>query len=79
MRWSNWRMGSSPAPPDSWPGDGSMTSGMPKKSRTWGQAGGTLIHCLLGCGKELARQQVRRIRKAKNPDPAQGIGERLFC
>jgi hypothetical protein len=43
MRWSNWRMGSSPASPESWPGDGSMTSGVPKKSRTLGQRPGTLL------------------------------------
>ncbi|HKI31791.1 MAG TPA: hypothetical protein VKA46_07975 [Gemmataceae bacterium] len=43
MRWSNWRMGSSPASLESWPGDGSMTSDVPKKSRHWGQAGGILI------------------------------------
>jgi hypothetical protein len=70
MRWSNWRMGSSPASPESWPAEGSMTSGVPKKSRTWGQAEGILIDCLLGCGPDLARQQVRRVRRIKFPDPA---------
>jgi hypothetical protein len=35
--------GSSPASLHSWPGDGSITSAVPKKSRTWGHAEGTLI------------------------------------
>ena len=43
MRWSNGRMGSSPASPESWPGDGSITSGVPKKSRHWGQAAAMLM------------------------------------
>jgi hypothetical protein len=34
---------SSPASLESWPGDGSMTSDMPKISRHWGQAGDMLI------------------------------------
>ena len=34
MRWSNEWMGNRPASLDSWPGDGSMTRGMPKKSVT---------------------------------------------
>src|SRR6516165_852013 len=29
---------------------GSMTSGVPKKSRTCGRAAGILVDCLLGCG-----------------------------
>src|SRR5262249_32161657 len=60
MRSSNGRMGSGPASLDSWPGDGSITSGVPKKSKTWGQAAGKLICHLLGCGKDRARQRVRR-------------------
>ena len=47
MRWSNEWMGNRPASLDSWPGDGSMASGVPKKSRTCGQAGGILIDCPL--------------------------------
>jgi hypothetical protein len=38
MRSSNWRMGSNPASLESWPGDGSITSGVPTKSRTSGHA-----------------------------------------
>jgi HKD family nuclease/diadenosine tetraphosphate (Ap4A) HIT family hydrolase len=53
--------------------------GVPKKSRTWGQAGAILIHSLPHCGKEPECQQVRRICNAKYPEPAQGIRERLFC
>jgi hypothetical protein len=33
-RSSNCRTGSGPAPPDSWPGDGPIASGVPKKSLT---------------------------------------------
>jgi hypothetical protein len=51
-----------PAPPERWPGDGSMTSGVPKMPRTRGQAGDTLSGCLLGYGNDPARQQRRRIR-----------------
>jgi hypothetical protein len=40
-------MGSSPASLESWPDDGSMTSGVPKKSRTCDQADGILIDCPL--------------------------------
>ena len=47
MRSSNWRTGSSPASPDSWPGDDSMASGVPKKSRTWGQAEGIVVVLVL--------------------------------
>jgi hypothetical protein len=54
MRWSNWWMGSSPASLESWPGDGSITSGVPKKSRTWGQAEGILTGALRR--KDLAEQ-----------------------
>jgi hypothetical protein len=32
----------------SWPGDGSITSGVPKKSRHCGHADGILIGCLRG-------------------------------
>jgi hypothetical protein len=49
MRWSNWRTGSSPASLESWPGDGSRASGVPKKSRTCGQRPGKLMCCLPGC------------------------------
>jgi hypothetical protein len=38
--------GSSPASPESWPTDGSIASGEPKKSRHCGQADGILIDCL---------------------------------
>src|SRR5215472_11721490 len=51
-------MGSSPASLESWPGDGSITSGVPKKSRTCGQAEGILIGCLPGCGKDLAASRL---------------------
>src|SRR5262245_26854207 len=51
MRSSNSRMGSRPASLESWPGEGSMTSGVPKKSRTWGQVSGILISGLRGRGK----------------------------
>ena len=62
----------SPASPESCSADGSMTSGVPEKSRTCGKASGTLIDCLPGCGKDRAHQPVRRTRKAKVPDPTQG-------
>jgi hypothetical protein len=45
---SNWRMGSSPTSLESWLGDGSITRGLPKKSRTWGLAEGILIGWLRG-------------------------------
>jgi hypothetical protein len=32
-----------------------------------------LINYLLDCGEGLARQPVRRIRRAKIPDPAPGV------
>src|SRR5215831_5546454 len=48
MRRSNWRMGSNPASPDSRPPDGWMTSGVPRKSRTCGHAGGKVIASLRG-------------------------------
>ena len=74
MRWSNGPMGSSPASRESWPGNGSITTGVPKKSRTWGQAGGILVICLRGRGKDLAARQVRRVRRAKIPEPAPEAG-----
>src|SRR6516162_7440327 len=45
-----------------------------RQSRTCGQAGGILVDCILGCRKERARQHVRRIRRAKIPQLAQGLG-----
>jgi hypothetical protein len=45
---SKWRMGSSPASPESWPGDGSMTSGVPKRLRVCDQACGILLGYLPG-------------------------------
>src|SRR5271163_2456929 len=71
---SNRRMGSRLASLETWPGDGSITIRVPKKSRTCGQSDGTLINGLVGCGKDLARQQVSRIRRAKVPGPAPGAG-----
>jgi hypothetical protein len=68
-RWSNWRMGSSPASLESWPDDGSMTSGVPKKSRTWGQTGGILTSALRGKEKGGAAHQVRRERRGTMPIP----------
>jgi hypothetical protein len=56
------------------PQDGSMTSGLLKVFRTCGQPDGTLLDCLLDYGKNLARQQVRRTRRAMMADPAQGMG-----
>ncbi len=53
---------SSPASPESWPGDGSRTSGVPEKSRTCGQIPGKLIGCVPGGRTDLAAQQVRRPR-----------------
>jgi hypothetical protein len=52
---------------------------MPKKSRTCGQAAGTLMNSLLGCRNNLARQQMRRIRREKIPQPAPRVGESLSC
>src|SRR5262249_41074325 len=49
-------------------------SGVPKKARACGQACGTLIDWLPGCGKDRPRQLVRRTRRRKVPDPAQGVG-----
>jgi hypothetical protein len=68
-------MGSSPVSLESWPGDGLRTRGVPKKSRTWGQAEGILSACPLYRRPQLLRQQVRRIRRAKAPDPAPVAGE----
>src|SRR5262245_35190843 len=50
-----------------------MTSGVPKKSRTCGQAAGILSARLRGWGKKLPRQQVRRAQSMKIPQPAQGV------
>jgi hypothetical protein len=72
MRSSNCRIGSSPASPDSCPGDGSMTRGVPKKSRTWGQAPGTLRGCLPVCQTDLSAQQVRRPRTFPIPQRTPG-------
>src|SRR5262245_22960445 len=55
-------MGSSPASPETWPSDGSMTSGVQKKFRNWGPVDGILISYLLACGKDLTRPIVRRNR-----------------
>jgi hypothetical protein len=66
------------APPLTWPGDGSMTIGLPEKSRTCVQADGTIIDCLLDCGKDQARQRARRIARVKVLDSAPGGWERLF-
>src|SRR5262245_46918633 len=62
-------MGSSPASLDSWPGDGSTTSGVPKKLRTWGQAAGILIGGLPGRNNGLSAQQVRRAGSEEIPQP----------
>src|SRR6516165_570811 len=67
-------MGSSPASLASWPGDGSITSGVPTKSRTCGQLAGTFTDGPLDGGKDLVRQQVRRLRPATIPRPAPTIG-----
>jgi len=81
MRWSNWRMGSNPASQESWPGDGSMTRGVPKKSMVCGQWAGILTSHLRARGKDRAAP-VRRARKSRIPEPAPGRGRgrsvRLF-
>ncbi len=59
-------------------GHGSITSGLPRKSRTCGRADGTLFDCFLDCGKDWARQQVTCLRRAKVADPALGGWERVF-
>src|SRR5262245_57606821 len=51
-----------------------MASGVPKKSRTRGPAGGTLSDGPLGCAKAPARSQVRRTRRARIPGPVNGVG-----
>src|SRR5262245_21322435 len=51
-----------------------MTSGSRKKSRTCDRADGTLSGCPLGWGQAPRRQPVRRIRRAKVPGPAPGVG-----
>jgi hypothetical protein len=74
MCWSNWRMGSSPASPESWPADGSMTSGVPKKSRTYGQADGILM------GRLREREKAGRLTRLdahvgeRFRSPARGSG-----
>jgi hypothetical protein len=70
-RWPDWQTGSNPPSPDQVSGDGSMTSGVPKKSRTSGQAPGKLRGCLPGCKTDLAAQQVRRSRTVPIPPPTQ--------
>src|SRR5262245_62044385 len=75
MRWSNWRTGSSPAL-ESWPGDGSMTNGVPKNSRTCGQTPGTLISCLSVCRTGLAAQPLRRPRTTRVPQPTGDDGRK---
>src|SRR4051812_38648978 len=45
-RWSNQRVGSSPASLESGSGESSVTSGVPKMSRTCGRTPGKLIGCL---------------------------------
>jgi hypothetical protein len=44
-----------------------MTSEVPKKLRTWGQAGGTIIGVLSERVNDLAAQQVKRARTFKQP------------
>src|SRR5262249_55629530 len=73
LRWSNGRTGSSPASPESWPGDSSRTSGAPKKSRTCGQAGGILSGSLPGCRKDRSAHPLRRAGIRQTPQPTQGI------
>src|SRR5262249_51361132 len=73
MRRPSWWMGSSPASLDRWPADGSMTSDVPKKSRTRGQAAGILVDRLRGWDKNQARQRVRRARRLRIPEPAPGV------
>jgi hypothetical protein len=73
-RWSRWRTGSSPASPESWPGDGPLTGGVPKKSRTCGPAGGILSGCLSQRDQDLLAHQVRRTGRPKLPGPRSGPG-----
>ena len=54
-----------------------MASGVPKKSRTWGQPRGKLIGCLPGGRTDLAAQQVNRPRTFLIPQPQGGPGEGL--
>jgi hypothetical protein len=68
------RRGRPPASLESWPGDGSITISVPKKSRTCGPAGAILIPGLRGRGKELGALQVRRAGTSKIPKPAPGPG-----
>src|SRR5262249_32867277 len=56
------------------PGAGPGAFGTPKKSMTWGRDAGILIDYFLRCEKELSRQQVRRLRRAKISQPTQGSG-----
>src|SRR5205085_2593504 len=50
----------SPASLVSWPGAGSMTGGVPKQSKTCGQAAGILSRGFPGCRKDLSAHPVRR-------------------
>src|SRR5262245_46720879 len=76
MRSSNWRMGSTPASLESWPCDGSMTSGVPKKSRICGQAAGILISASVGGEKtwQLDRLDVHGGQRFRNPSKKSGEG-----
>jgi RNA polymerase sigma factor (TIGR02999 family) len=74
VRSSNRQRGGKPVSLESLSWDGSMTSGVPKKSRTCCQADGTLFDGLLDCGRDLECQQARCVRSAKIQDPAQGVG-----
>src|SRR5690242_16013892 len=67
-------MGSSPASPESWPCDGSITSGVPKKTRHCDQAGAMLMDIPRGREKDLMAHQVRRTQRSRSPESAHELG-----
>jgi hypothetical protein len=72
MRSPNYRTGSSPASLMSWPADGSIMIGIPKKSRHWGHARGILIGCLRGRERTGQINRLDAKRGETIPNPAGG-------
>src|SRR5262249_40808157 len=56
------------------PGDGSITSGVPKKSRIFGPAAGMLMSSPARREKDLMAHQVRRAQRSMIPEPAPEVG-----
>src|SRR5262245_15339379 len=63
-----------PASSESWPGDGSITSGVPKKDRHCGQPAAMLMDSPREREKDLTLHQVRRAHRSRIPNPLQKLG-----